>query len=124
MIETPPCNGLSRLFDSTELADHKRAAAICAVCPMIDACRQQLAVARATATKRGGRGSDVGPVGTWAGQRVGFRPRRKLPPIEHGTPKGAWTHRNRKNSPICAECREAEKVHLAKMRAEKKGAAA
>lgn len=69
MSALPPCAGLWRLFDSTDDADHERAAALCATCPMIDACRERRDLA---ARKVAGRGHPMfyGPRGTWAGELV------------------------------------------------------
>lgn len=107
------CAGRWELFDSTQPADHQQAAAICATCPILAACMVRLEEERHEARHLGHRGG--GPVGTWAGQRVGVRIRKPPPPIEHGTYRGAWTHRNRK-VPICPECKVAEAQHLAEMR--------
>lgn len=63
-MTTPPCAGRWKLFDSTDPHDHQTAAAICATCPMIEACRTQLAATRADAH------GHYGPQGTWAGQLV------------------------------------------------------
>lgn len=60
-----PCYGKPRLFDSTHLADHKIAAALCATCPAIEAC------ARLLDDERRSRQHGAGPMGTWAGKLVG-----------------------------------------------------
>lgn len=57
------CVGMHDLFDSTDLADHERAKAICADCPIAEACR-------ATRTP--------GAHGTWGGRLFGYTgPRKK-----------------------------------------------
>jgi len=50
------CVGLHALFESTELDDHREAAAICAACPAIAACRRIVPP-----------GTQI-PTGTWAGR--------------------------------------------------------
>lgn len=73
-----PCVGEPALFESTLLADHELAAAMCKRCDHINECRDLYAdVAAQTRTE--GRGS--GPTGTWAGRLVGVpgtpgRPRK------------------------------------------------
>lgn len=66
------CVGEHELFDSTWMVDHKEAAAMCAVCPAIQACREQVRqILTNTATV-----AHYGINGTWAGQlhgRVGQR---------------------------------------------------
>lgn len=59
---TPPCSGRWELFDSVHAADHMEARALCATCPVIDACRQLAANVASTAQPK------CGPQGTWAGQ--------------------------------------------------------
>jgi hypothetical protein len=63
------CVGLMALFDSTSPEDHAAAAAICAGCPALDACRASVPPAVDW------------PVGTWAGDLYtasSRQPRRKL----------------------------------------------
>lgn len=73
-LEDARCRGMHQLFDSTHLADHTKAAAICATCPVILACRthlhREMDIARTLAATGGG------PRGTWAGQLVGKPERR------------------------------------------------
>lgn len=64
-----PCAGLWWLFDSTDPRDHERAAAICAACPMLDACRRL-----AETAPRGPHGTRA-IEGTWAGKLHGGRSR-------------------------------------------------
>lgn len=64
-----PCYGKSALFDSTEANDHYEARALCATCPMIDACRDLLAKAKKSSVA-GGR-----PIGTWAGELMRTNPK-------------------------------------------------
>ena len=71
-----PCQGLSQLFESTELEDHNHAKAICLGrkrpdgtqitprCPFIDGCKQLLDQTLAD------YGVTHGPAGTWAGHLV------------------------------------------------------
>lgn len=54
-----PCLGLSALFDSVELEDHRQAAALCRTCPLIEACRANVPPGSAY------------PIGTWAGRLYG-----------------------------------------------------
>lgn len=60
------CAGQSRLFESTEHADHRRARNICEnVCTVRAACEAKLR----DELQRGGPGDPGGaPIGTWAGQ--------------------------------------------------------
>ena len=60
----PPCYGLSWLFDATDARSHAEARAICAACPVINACRNLLRHTQATQLVAGPNG---GPEGTWAG---------------------------------------------------------
>lgn len=57
-----PCFGRSDLFDATDLSSHYRAKELCGVCPVIDACRQNLLETRRSQIIAG-----HGPEGTWAG---------------------------------------------------------
>jgi len=57
------CAGQWRLFDSTDPADHREAAKLCGVCPMLRECRRRLEEAQVA--ERWG-----GPQGTWAGLLV------------------------------------------------------
>jgi hypothetical protein len=59
---TPPCRGQHALFDSTDVEDHLKARDICAACPLIDACRAEVADMLANAGYYGH------PEGTWAGE--------------------------------------------------------
>ena len=61
----PPCVGEHNLFDSTDPADHRQAAAICATCPMTTSCQARLHEAMTTARV------GCGPEGTWAGKLYG-----------------------------------------------------
>ena len=61
----PPCAGQWKLFDSVDLFDHQRARAMCQTCPLIDACRSRLNLARDE------QHANYGPQGTWAGELVG-----------------------------------------------------
>jgi hypothetical protein len=96
------CVGRGRLFESTNINDHRAAAAICANCPVRLKCAALLrdVVSDATALWAGGR-----PVGTWAGQLVGVAGRRELP-REHGTDRGYYQHRHRRED-ACAKCKKA-----------------
>lgn len=67
---TALCAGKWELFDSTHLADHRRAAEFCAICPMRAKCRNLLAEARRTQTIAG---AGNGPQGTWAGKLINPR---------------------------------------------------
>lgn len=68
------CLGRPELFDSTRWTDHVQARAICATCPVIEACRRRLAFAQDQALR-----SVDGPTGTWAGKLYGAhgRPRKE-----------------------------------------------
>lgn len=57
----PLCIGHHDLFDSTETADHVRAAELCAACPLLDTCRDEVTAMQAEANVYGHA------VGTWAG---------------------------------------------------------
>ena len=59
---TPPCTGQHALFDSTDVTDHLKAREICAGCPLIEACRENVADILANAGYYGH------PEGTWAGE--------------------------------------------------------
>jgi hypothetical protein len=106
--DTTPCFGKSALFDSAQRADHIKAKAICATCPIIDACRKL----------------DVSPefVGTWAG--IGYRiyPERQSGPLVHGTVAGYRKHIRRGDLP-CDDCYLAHSEYQ-KARGRKKRAAA
>jgi len=67
-----PCAGQWELFDSTDLVDHLRAAAICQTCPLIVECRKELEAAKRDAYAP----IKYGPAGTWAGRLVG--PKHKI----------------------------------------------
>jgi hypothetical protein len=58
----PPCVGLHDLFDATDAWNHAKAAALCATCPLIDACAKRLAELQTAASVYGH------PEGTWAGR--------------------------------------------------------
>lgn len=62
MSTLPPCVGLHDLFDATDAWNHAKAAALCATCPLIDACAERVAEVTATAGYYGH------PEGTWAGR--------------------------------------------------------
>ena len=66
-MSTPPCTGKHEIFDSTHWLDHRMASAICADCPMIEACRDRLAETRELSVYGGD------PEGTWAGELIGYR---------------------------------------------------
>lgn len=68
--DLPPCHGLHKIFESTDLADHAEAATICATCPMLDACDKLREDVQATSQP------GYGPAGTWAGKLYGT-PNRK-----------------------------------------------
>lgn len=99
------CRGRSALWDSNDLYDHQEAAAECAICPALDACRTLLRETQAdigTAMQAAGGG----PCGTWAGELIGKGgPKR----AECGTDSGYFRHR-RYGEPICGDCREAHSV--------------
>lgn len=59
-----PCFGRSALFDATDARSHEAARALCAECPVIDACRKNLRETQRTQLIAGPNG---GPEGTWAG---------------------------------------------------------
>jgi len=40
MSDFTPCRGRSALFDATDYASHRQAAALCATCPIIETCRE------------------------------------------------------------------------------------
>lgn len=105
--QVPPCVGLWWLFDSTEQADHRRAADLCATCPRLDACRNQLAAELDMSHTM--RAAGGGPRGTWAGELVG-KPHRMLPkPREHATDRGYFQHRYYREA-VCDECRIAHRL--------------
>lgn len=66
----PPCAGRFELFDSTLLADHKRAAEFCAACPMRAECKATLELAQ---RERPMPSAKYGPSGTWAGMLLNPR---------------------------------------------------
>lgn len=61
---TALCAGRWELFDSTLIADHRRAAQFCAACPMRAGCKNELDTARREQVIAG---AAYGPQGTWAG---------------------------------------------------------
>lgn len=64
MKETAPCAEHVALFDSRRMADHRRARAYCATCPMLSRCLRS-----ARAQSRGEFGAATGiPDGTWGGR--------------------------------------------------------
>jgi hypothetical protein len=91
------CVGKWWLFDSTDPADHREAAELCAECPVRAACAEFL---------QGERGRLGVPTGTWAGRLVGVKGRHEPRPIQHGTSNGYYQHRNRKEK-ACEPCMEA-----------------
>lgn len=99
------CKGRPQLFESLDAADHEMAAAICAWCPVRVACKSLLLEVQreATALESGG-----GPVGTWAGELIGSRVgrQRRALPREHGTDRGYYQHRHRRED-ACAGCKAA-----------------
>jgi hypothetical protein len=62
-----PCLGRWSLFDSTNVHSHRVARSICAACPFIAECAEELEATR-RAAKPG-----YGPRGTWAGRLVGVQ---------------------------------------------------
>lgn len=96
------CRGMGPLFESTNLVDHYEAKLICAECPAIEACRALLeAELTGSAWSR-----CAGPRGTWAGELLGEKSNRRALPREHGTDRGYYQHRYRRET-ACAECRGA-----------------
>lgn len=67
-MNTPPCAGRWELFDSIDHADHRRARALCGICPMRATCLAELEAA----TEASHCGIKYGPRGTWAGLLVGL----------------------------------------------------
>lgn len=68
------CAGRWELFDSTNLADHKRAAEFCAICPIKSRCEGELLTARRAQPIAG---AAYGPQGTWAGLLLNPRQGRR-----------------------------------------------
>jgi hypothetical protein len=64
IADPTPCHGKSWLFDATDARSHAEARALCAECPVIDACRKNLRETQRTQLIAGPNG---GPEGTWAG---------------------------------------------------------
>jgi hypothetical protein len=62
MSTIPPCVGKHDLFDATDAWNHAKAAALCATCPLIEACAERFARLQAEASVYGH------PEGTWAGR--------------------------------------------------------
>ena len=102
-----PCAGMWDLFDSTDYYDHRRARQICAECPLIDACRTNLADARASAFT-----AQHGPRGTWAGELVGgelHNPHRlaaeeaMFTDDEARACHTAWTRAGRRGRPLLSD---------------------
>jgi hypothetical protein len=102
------CKGNWWLFDSTYWAEHQEAKQICARCPALLACDQlaQEMQAPKSMTECGG-----GLVGTWAGKLYGARKKPAGKPREHGTERGYYQHKNRKED-ACKDCREAVRVAM------------
>ena len=100
------CRGQHRIFDSLAPADHEIAAAICAWCPVRLRCATLVrdVQRKATAAASGG-----GPVGTWAGELIGSKGGRLPLPREHGTDRGYYQHRHRRED-ACAGCKAAHRV--------------
>lgn len=100
------CVGQHDLFESTDLADHHEARAICGGCPAITACLQTLREVQVASA--GTRNSGGGPVGTWAGKLLGGKASPKGParPREHGTTRGYYQHKNR-HEDACRPCLDA-----------------
>lgn len=94
-LEGALCRGQGPLFESTHPLDHEEAAAICAKCPAIAACRGLLEAESKNAV--------YGATGTWAGELVGTKRAERT--REHGTEKGYWQHKNR-GEDACSECLE------------------
>ncbi len=63
-----PCTGKALLFESRRPEHHIEAAALCAKCPAIAACEQNL---RNTIAAYGPPLASSGPRGTWAGKLIG-----------------------------------------------------
>lgn len=99
------CTGKSTLFESVLLADHDRAAELCARCPVIDSCSDLLEAELAAASSRSLIKCGGGPEGTWAGHLV-TRSGKVTKPREHGTERGYYQHRYRKET-ACRECKDA-----------------
>jgi hypothetical protein len=64
------CAGMSWLFESTNVIDHRAARQICQTCPILSACHEKLA--REFTMHPPGS-----PMGTWAGMLIGKRGRRQ-----------------------------------------------
>ncbi len=104
-LEGAKCVGRYDLFDATDIASTREAAAICATCPVALACDEF----------RKGEPSRLGtPTGTWAGKLVGVRRKAEhgnAKPREHGTTRGYYQHTNRKED-VCADCRVAMRAAM------------
>lgn len=120
------CKGLPvNTFFPTAGESASRAQAVCAGCPVTQACHE--------ASLDGSYG-DV-EHGVWAG--TGYRGRRKHriavrgrkqagnqpKPINHGTQGGYRTHYRRNDLPACYQCRDAHARHQAAWRAGRRAAA-
>lgn len=111
------CAGQWRLFDSTNRADHYKAATICAGCPIWLQCANDLEHAIAEAP-RGGTG--FVPQGTWAGILYGHSPSQP----ECGTLSGYKRHKRTNHEEACDPCKQAAAAASRKQYRKKKGAAA
>jgi hypothetical protein len=108
-VTTVPCAGLWRIFDSTKLADHQEAAALCATCPILEDCNASLTETLKRAYKK-----RHGPRGTWAGQLLGHAPEA----AKCGTESGYNRHRKRGERP-CDACR-VERSRMALVRVQRR----
>lgn len=93
-----PCAHNPALFESVNRADHRRAAAICATCPVIAWCAKNLAEVKA----KYGYAPNMGPRGTWAGRLLNPQTPRK----RCGTTGGYYDHLRGKTK-TCTRCRDA-----------------
>lgn len=117
-MNEPPesrCQGRSWLFESVERRDHEVARRDClgldendrpdgrGRCPLFAACEALRDDFRQSQWQSGIHG-------TWAGQLFGKWGKPLISPMrEHGTEKGYYQHKNRRET-TCADCREALRV--------------
>lgn len=102
----PPCVGRWELFDSTDQADHAKAAALCNECPIRKTCEQIALNQRDTATGK------LGVEGTWAGSLYGeernvVRRAKRAADKPCGT-RAAFRRHMRAGEEPCEPCRLAD----------------
>ena len=108
----PRCADRPRLFTSKDITDHNEAKTAClgrdneGKCPLFDTCLATLRDMQAGPWQSGIQGTWAGKL--YAGGKVKPADERRR---EHGTEKGYYQHKNRKEMP-CPPCRKACSVAM------------